>query len=410
MRRSALGLAGTALWGSGACSRRDGRPRRVIRRTLGRTGLQVPVVSMGSVYAINLVRAALDRGITYIHTSSGYGERQHERMLGEIFRDRPRDGFVLGTSPDLPYRTVHGSGRSRDVGRGVDPQVIARSMEESLRRLGLAHVDIYYLASVGSREAALHEPYLQAFSRLKAEGKTRWLGIATHENEPAVIRAAIESGVWDVVLTAYNFRQTHRQEIGSAIREAAAAGLGVVAMKTQAGVYWDRRRLRKINMRAALKWVLANESVHTTIPAFSTFEEMEEDLSIMEDLDLSPGEREDLAWGVERGEPGNLCQQCGSCRRACPAGEDIPTLMRAHMYAFAHGRPARSRPVLTRWSAAEVACAGCRTCEVACPLGLDVRTRALEISRMLKETGPPMAAWRRQPGEGRVNPVPPTEV
>ena len=83
--------------------------------------------------------------------------------------------------------------RSSALGTEVDPELIYRSMEGSLQRLQVEYVDIYYRCSVGAREA-LFEPYLEAFGRLKEEGKTRFVGLGTHENEPEVIRAAIESG------------------------------------------------------------------------------------------------------------------------------------------------------------------------------------------------------------------------
>ena len=83
IKAGAASLAGAALAGGCALpgpeeAAPDGGSGagRIVRRTLGRTGLQLPVVSMGSCYAINLVRAALDRGVVYIHTSSGYGERK----------------------------------------------------------------------------------------------------------------------------------------------------------------------------------------------------------------------------------------------------------------------------------------------------------------------------------------------
>ncbi len=249
------------------------KDRKIVYRTLGRTGLRLPVVSMGSTYGIDLVRTALDEGIVYIHTSSGYAERNHERLLGEVFQDRPRDSFAIGTSPDLPYD--YGTGdRSSDLGLRADPDLILKSIEGSLQRLKLEFLDIYWLLSIGRVETVFHEPYIRAFEQLKKSGKTRFVGIGTHSNEPEIIRAAAESGFWDVVLTAYNFRQTHREDVREAIGKAADAGLGVVAMKTQAGVYWDRSRRRKINMTAALKWVLQDENVHTTIPAFSNYEEM----------------------------------------------------------------------------------------------------------------------------------------
>ena len=110
---------------------------------------------------------------------------------------------------------------------------------------------------------------MKAFEKLKTSGKARFVGVGTHSNEPEVIRAAAESGFWDVILTAYNFRQSHREDVRAAIGQAAKAGLGVVAMKTQAGVYWDGTR-RKINMKAALKWVLQSAAAawHSVRPAW----------------------------------------------------------------------------------------------------------------------------------------------
>jgi len=256
-------------------------------------------------------------------------------------------------------------------------------MDESLQRLGLDHVDVFYLLSVGAREVR-HEPYMTAFRKLKEEGKTRFVGIGTHENEPEVIRAAVETGFWDIVLTSFNFRQSHRKEVRAAIHEAADQGLGIVAMKTQAGVYWDRAGTRMINMKAALKWVLQDESVHTTIPAMATFEELEEDLSIMEDLSLTPEELSDLGLGAKLGLSGLFCQQCRRCLDQCPSGFDIPTVMRGHMYSTGHGQPIMARRLLKSWTAADIGCHRCDGCSVECSLGLDVRSSALRVASLLE--------------------------
>jgi len=385
LKAGAAGVAGATL---SNCSpppqEQPAQIGQIIYRTLGRTGLRLPVVSMGTAYAINLAQAALQSGIVYIHTSSSYSERNHERMLGRLFRDRPRDSFVIATSPDLPYQYVEGQGRSSDIGRDTDPKLITESLESSLQRLGLDYVDIFYFVSIGSRETALHEPYMNEFGRLKKEGKTRFTGIGTHANEPEVIRAAAESGFWDVVLTAYNFRQSHHREVRAAIDKAAEAELGVVAMKTQAGVYWDRWRRRMINMKAALKWVLQNENVHTTIPAFSNYDEMSEDLSIMESLRLTPEEERDLRLGDELGFSGVYCQQCGQCLGLCPASMDIPTLMRASMYAFGHQQSQKARDTLRTWKPSAIACETCQRCAVRCSLGLDIKSNALAMKHLLQ--------------------------
>lgn len=387
LKTGAAGLAGAAALS--ACSRplpqRSSKGGAILYRTLGRTGLRLPVVSMGSICAIDLVRAAHDEGLVYFHTSSSYSEQNHERRLGEAFRDLPRDSFVIASSPDLPYRLNRRGDRSLDLGKDVDPRIISESLEGSLRRLRLEHVDIYYMVSIGSRETALHEPYLKEYEKLKKSGKVRFVGIGTHSNEPEVIRAAADSGFWDVVLTAYNFRQSHRGEVRAAIGQAAKAGLGVVAMKTQAGVYWDGTRTM-INMKAALKWVLQDENVHTTIPAFSNYDELREDMSVMEDLALSPQERQNLRLGETPGLSGTFCQQCGHCLPQCPAGVDLPTLMRASMYAVGHRRPERARDLLRAWTPADVACGSCVPCVVRCSLGLDIRSNAQAMAHLLQHS------------------------
>jgi len=356
--------------------------RKIVYRTLGRTGLRLPVVSMGSSYAINLVQTALDEGIVHIHTSSSYQERNHERILADVFRNRPRDSFVIATSPDLPYNFGKGD-RSMDLGLNADPNLILESIEGSLQRLKLEYVDIYYLSSIGRVETVRHEPYMRAFEQLKKSGKTRFVGIGTHSNEPEIIRVAAESGFWDVILTAFNFRQTHREDIRDAISKAADSGLGVVAMKTQAGVYWDRARLRKINMKAALKWVLKDKNVHTTIPAFANYEEMREDLSVMEDLKLTQEESRDLKLGTSLGLTGLFCQQCRQCLSQCPAGLEIPGLMRAYMYTFGHNKPHKALETLSGGNSSGLACGDCAACSVRCALGFDIRSRALELARVL---------------------------
>jgi predicted aldo/keto reductase-like oxidoreductase len=158
-------------------------------------------------------------------------------------------------------------------------------------------------------------------------------------------------------------------------------------MKTQAGVYWDRSREKMINMKAALKWVLQDKNVHTTIPAFMNFKEMEEDLSVMQDLTLTPEEESDLTLGDRLGFSGHYCDQCGRCRAQCPAGVDIPTLMRSHMYAYGHRQPAKAKETLTHWAAADVACTSCSLCRVECSQGFDVRKRAIEIARIIDVPG-----------------------
>jgi hypothetical protein len=387
LEAGASGVAGAALLS--ACgqpqrpARSDAPQAPLVRRQLGRTGLMLPIVSVGSAYEPSLVGAALDAGLAFVFTSVSYAEQNHERMLSRVFRGRPRDSFLVGSGPDLPGYRFNADGLSEDLGTNTDPSSIAPFLDGSLQRLGVDHLDVYLLGSINQPATVLHEPYMKAFEQFKRAGKIRFAGIATHRNEPAVLRAAAKSGFWDVVVTAFNFRQTHREEVRAAIHEAAEAGLGIIAMKTQAGVYWDALRLRKINMKAALRWVLQDEHVHSSIPAFSNFDEFEEDLAVARDPALRPEEERDLRLGEAAGLTGLYCQQCAACVPQCPKHTDVPALMRAHMYMAGHERPAHALHVLRGWTSADIPCPGCESCGVRCALAFDVRERAVSVARLL---------------------------
>jgi aryl-alcohol dehydrogenase-like predicted oxidoreductase len=352
----------------------------LIHRKLGKTGLELPIVSMGVMNADTpaLVEAALDAGIVHLDTAHAYQRGRNEEMIGGVIKGRDRDSFVVSTK-------VQGNGLDRKTGTFTEKTKAAPFVEDfetSLERLGLDYVDILYLHSVVTREAVLFEEFLTTMEKLKKEGKTRFIGVSTHRNEPEVIRAAIEGKSHDVVLTAYNFLQPHADEVEKAMAEASKAGLGVVAMKTQAGVYFDKERQEPINMKAALKWVLKNENVHTSIPGFNTFDQMNDDLSVMADLPLTPDEREDLQLGLRSGAPGLFCDQCGDCLTQCGKGVDVPTLMRGYMYAYGYKSPRTAKDALASVDLGNLACATCDDCTVTCRMKFDVRQRAEDIARI----------------------------
>jgi predicted aldo/keto reductase-like oxidoreductase len=140
-------------------------------------------------------------------------------------------------------------------------------------------------------------------------------------------------------------------------------------------------------MKAALKWVLQDENVHTAVPAFSNYEQLMDDLSVMEDLTLTLEEKRDLKLGEELGFSGLYCQQCGSCLHQCKADLDIPTLMRSYMYAFGYQDHKKAKDTLRYWTSSDIPCNNCLMCEVWCSLGFDVKSRAMDIGRILEVPG-----------------------
>ncbi len=349
---------------------------RLVYRTLGRTGLKLPVVSIGGPEHPALIETALDNGIIHINTSPEYRKGNQEIMIGKTLEGRERDSFVIATGFAMWRRPQN------QIGNYAKEDIL-KSFEASLKRLNLEFVDIYYLMGVSGRKTVLHPPFMEAMESLKKSGKTRFIGLTAHQNEAEVLRASIESKIYDVVLAAHNFRKIYRDEIKSAIAAAAKAGIGVVAMKTQAGVYWDQKTKDMINMKAALKWVLQDENVHTAVPEFASIEELNTGISVMENLELTPEERKDLRLDGGAVEPGLFCQHCLACNAQCSGDFDIPTLMRSYMYRYGYKNPLKAKQTIRHLDANQVLCADCSSCSVRCRMGFDVKEKVLDIVRIL---------------------------
>jgi len=387
-RRSFLrkGLLGTAGLGALSAWEASGLPTsplpekkgKLITRTLGKTGIRLPLISMGVMNADNenLVRAALEAGIVHLDTAHGYQRGRNEEMVGRVIKDRPRDSVVVATK-------VAGLPRDRETGKfstETKGETFLQMFELSLKRLGLDYVDILYLHNVLYRESVLFEPLLKALETAKSSGKARFVGISTHSNQAEAIQAATDSKFYDVVLTGYNFREQNLAALDQAIAQAARAGLGLIAMKPLAGVYWDKEKSDPINAGAALKWVLRNPHITTIIPGMTAFDHLQTDMSVMENLTLTPQEWKDLRLEVKTG--GLYCQQCRACLPQCPWGLPLPSLMRSYMYAYGYGNLAAAHDLVASLELPADPCGECRDCGVRCASAFDVRERVTDIVRL----------------------------
>ena len=334
---------------------------------------------MGVMRADNpaLIPAALKAGITHFDTAHGYQRGKNEEMLGEALKDYPRDSFVLAT------KVSAGDGWKKpdpEAGAALTKTFLER-LDLSLKRLRLDYVDILYVHGVDSAACMLHPAVLAAVKTAKASGKAKHLGVSTHQNEPAVIQAAIDSGVYEVVLTSLNFKQDHLPKMREAIAKAAAAGIGIVAMKTMAGGFLDKEKTKKVNARAALKFALQDENVTTAIPGMVNFDELAENAAINEDLAFTPQEKTDLALAIS--ETGLYCQACAQCVPDCPKGLPIPALMRAYMYAYGYRDLEQAHTLLTtELGLTANPCADCATCTVTCAKGFPVATKIADVTRL----------------------------
>jgi hypothetical protein len=339
------------------------RAAKPATRTLGRTKLAVSELGMGVMITANseVVRAALDAGVTYFDTARIYMGGRNEAILAEGLGDRRKEAVVA----------------TKCASYGSVSSIVA-SCEQSLAALKTDWIDVYQLHGVSSRAQVLAPENLEGLAALKQAGKIRFAGVTTHSAMIEVIDAAIEAKVYDTVLTTFNFREP--PGLGEAVRRAADAGIGVVAMKIMAGGYRDAAVPALNPFQGALRWVLKQPGVATTIPSLATFEQLTENLAA---ASSSFGARDALALELYAAAiESRHSRACGGCAGQCPRGADVPAIVRALMYREGYGRPELARETL---ATAAFPCASCESCTVACRSGVRVPERIAAALRLAGE-------------------------
>jgi predicted aldo/keto reductase-like oxidoreductase len=358
---------------------------KIVYRTLGRTGLRIPLVSFGVMNSDSpdLINRALDMGINHLDTAHVYIRGNSERVIGEVLEKRGgRDNVYVATkmrlARDREKNVFTLKGTEREP--GATEENLIEQLETSLERLRTDYVDILYLHSCYSPEMATFEPLMNALGKVKKQGKARFIGTSTHADIANVIRATADAGIYDVVLAAYNYVMEEKEEIKKAIAYAADKGVGVVAMKTQGGRRLQQDPDSEINNQAALKWVLNDENVCTTIPGMTTFEQLDMNMGVMNDLSLTGQEQKDLQ--IAAAMRGTLfCQNCRACVPTCPNHVGVPNLMRAYMYAVGYGNYFQARSTIAELPGKmglEV-CRSCSGCQATCRRGIDIGDRVKSL-------------------------------
>lgn len=324
-----------------------------VYRTLGRTGLKVAVVGYGTDLASEheVIRAGIDMGINYLDTARTYIHGRGEEIISRAI-EGIRDKVYIETK-------THGQTK----------EAVLRDAEASLRSLRTDHIDVLHLHGLTDPGRAFDPGIREALVKLKEQGKARFLGVSTHTNQAEVVNAiaADPDKFFDVVLVGYNFKTD--PSVRQAIARAAKAGLGVVAMKTQAGGYRTAEMGSVSPHQAALKWVLQDTNVTAAIPGMKTLSELTELVQVM-GAKLTSADERILRRYSEAIDP-YYCRLCGKCEKTCPEGVEISVVNRALMYADGYREHALAKATFREASAAS-RCSTCEKCVARCPNGLEI--------------------------------------
>ena len=298
------------------------------KRRLGRTGLEVSVLGFGCGAVGGLmikgspadqeraVARALELGINYFDTAAMYGNGESERNLGHVLKNLKPE-LYLGTKVRVP------AAERRNIAAAV-----TASLEASLERLQLDHVDLFQLHNhiLADGEGADLTPEMvlgevvPAFERLRREGKIRFYGITAVGDTAAWHRVA-DAQVFDTAQVSYNMlnpsagtsvaRGYPAHDFGNLLAHTKAADKGAIAIRVLAAgalsgsedrhphgsprvdpigsgrdYSIDVERARRLEplvregqaaslVEAAIRYAIAHPAVSTALVGYSTLEQLE---------------------------------------------------------------------------------------------------------------------------------------
>jgi aryl-alcohol dehydrogenase-like predicted oxidoreductase len=237
--------------------------------------------------AIDVIHYALDHGINFLDTADMYGPFTNEKLVGKALKGR-RDKVILATkfgnqrSPDGKFLGVNGK-----------PEYVKKACEDSLKRLGVDHIDLYYQHRVDTDTPI--EETIQAMAELVKEGKVRYLGMS--EAAADTIRRASKVHKITALQTEYSlWTRDPEDEILKTIREL---GIGFVAY-SPLGRGFLTGRWKSPEDLPADDW-RRNQPRFQGDNFYKNLELVEKVKELAEEKDVKPGQLA-LAWVLAQGD------------------------------------------------------------------------------------------------------------
>lgn len=380
-------LAGLATPGAAGPLAQDGTgPKRVPRKTLGTTGVTVPIILMGGSTTFDMqydkrLHRAFQLGVDYIDTAQIYAAGQSQKTIAPFLAQAGREKVWVTSKVKL-------------VGSRATPENYKRGLDKCLEDLETDYLDMFFLHMI-ERLEDLDAPFIKMGEELKKAGKTRLFGFSCHHgNVPEMMSkaATIGSAGIDAIMFRYNFRQYGDVALNRAIDACKEAGIGLIAMKTQGSVPPELEKVVEFQSRnftlpqAKLKAVWADDRIDAAVSGMNNVEEImentaaamsEEQLAMSEFVQLKRLAALSAAWH---------CLGCGQrCEPHAPGCLRIADTLRYLMYHECYGEAEEAKSLYAALAEQERDFEGVDlgAAEAACPQGIPIRERLALAKQLL---------------------------
>lgn len=350
----ASGIVGSTVLGKIAQAAPDGRTKKnadtqpakdepkVERRKLGRTDLDISVISVGTIGTNqNVVRYALDNGLNFIHTSSGYGKAIEE--VGKAVKGR-KDKFYIGLKVTWDWNNDN-------------------ELNRCLKTMNRDYADVIFFQIHNNPELVASPKTKETFERWKKQGKVRYMGLTTHGGMKACMESAMKVGWYDVLMPSYDLSM--REDYLDIFQKVKKLNLGFVAMKTR--IAEDKTQTIPV--------LLADKQVTTLCKSLTTLSAVKKYIEASKQK-VSPDEVAKTS-GRETTMMNGRCHMCGACTGACPYSLAVNDIVRSVDYyvdAMRDYEAGRLNYEMIAPSANASCCMDCGQCETVCPNRVPIRS------------------------------------
>jgi len=359
---------------------------RVPRKKLGSTGETVPILAMGGSQHFDptfdrRLHLAFEMGINYFDTSPRYSNGEAPKALA-AFVSQIDGREKVWISSKARMREAEG-GTPADLKAGID---------KSLEILQTDYLDLFLMHGI-IEQSRLEPEFIKMGDDLKKSKKTRFFGFSCHTGDvPGLMEKAARVGGIDVIMFRYNFRDYGDMELNRAIDACKKAGIGLVAMKTQASVPEDQEKVVEFRSKnftlpqAKLKAVWADERIDVAICEMTNVKEVMEDArAAMSTAQLAEAELVQLERLAVRTAPFH-CRGCSHiCESRIKAELKVADTLRYLMYYESYGKheTARSLYAALRPSERDPDGIDLTDATAACPQHIKIAERLRRAKRVL---------------------------
>ncbi len=348
-----VGLAGLAVAGGGATAAMaapeppaaPAKAQTVPKRKLGKTGVEVSILNLGGMFdTINnqlLLKQARRWGVTFWDTAESYGNGLSEEGFGRFFSRNPEARKEIFLVTKL---TAKGGN-------------FTERLDNCLKRLQTDYVDLFFIHNVtGINDMT---PAIKDWAaQMKKAGKIKFFGFSTHTNMEDCLLGAAKLDWIDAVMMTYNFRVMNTPQMQEAVNACAKAGIGLIAMKSQAGrpgaekiaseakVEMAERFMERgfTDKQARLKMVWENPQIASLCSQMPNLTILSANVAAARDVTKLGREELD---SLRRYALETNCDYCAGCGHICleAAGGAVPVneVMRCLMYHQYYGEPELAR-------------------------------------------------------------------